>query len=300
MATVKTPAGIASLLLADNGKKLMVAGGDNIVRNYGLAQVEGTQQLSLTHECVGHTEPLAKLALAADGHTLFSTAADKTIKRWYAASASPRLVMAEHKAAVYSLAYNADGSKLASAGGDACVRLWDAATGDQIHRFEGHSSQVNAVAFHPEGKELASCGRDAVICIWDIESGQEAAKIAVDTSDTLYTMEYSNNGATLLAGGTAKVWHFFDREKLSNVLTIRGHNDTIYALRYNAAATRVATIDYSGKLFISNATNGEPLFHQQLPISTAYSLVYNPDGTELAVATQDPRVLRVTIPPAAR
>jgi len=300
VASVITPAAITSLLLSDNGKKLIVAGGDNIVRNYGLAQVEGTSQLSLTHECVGHTEPLAKLALAADGRTLFSTAADKTTKRWYAASAHPRLALAEHKAAVYSLAYNADGSRLASAGGDNSVRLWDAATGEEIYHFVGHSSQVNAVAFHPDGKELASCGRDTVIRIWDVESGEETAKIAVDTYDSLYTMAYSNNGATLLAGGTAKVWHFFDRQKLSGVLTVRGHNDTIYALRYNTAGTRVATIDYSGKLFISNATNGQPLFHQQLPTSTAYSLAYSPDGTELAVATQDPRVLRVTIPAAAR
>jgi len=113
-------------------------------------------------------------------------------------------------------------------------------------------------------------------------------------------MAYSKNGATLLAGGTAKVWQFFDREKLSGVLTVRGHNDTIYALRYNAAGTRVATIDYSGKLFIWKSSNGEPLFHQQLPTSTAYSLAYSPDGTELAVATQDPCVLRVTIPAPAR
>jgi WD40 repeat protein len=300
VATVEAPAAITSLVLADNGKKLILAGGDNVVRNYGLAQVDGTAQLSLTHECVGHTEPVAKLALAADGHTLLSTAADKTIKRWYAASADARLALTEHEAAVYSLAYNADGSRLASAGGDNSVRLWDTATGDQIHQFVGHSSRVYAVAFHPEGKELASCGRDGVIRFWDVESGEETAKIELDTSDSLYTMAYSKDGATLLAGGTAKVWRSFDREKLSNVLTVRGHNDTIYALRYNAAGTRVATIDYSGKLFIWDAATGSPLFHQQLPTATAYCLAYCPDGTELAVATQDPRVLRVTIPAAAR
>jgi len=201
---------------------------------------------------------------------------------------------------VYSLAYNADGSRLASAGGDNSVRLWDAATGDEIGHFVGHSSQVNAVAFHPEGKELASCGRDAVICFWDVESGEEAAKIAVDTPDSLYTLAYSKDGATLLAGGTAKIWRSYQREDLSGVLTVRGHNDTIYALRYNPAGSRVATIDYSGKLFIWDAATGAPLFHQQLPTATAYCLAYCPDGTELAVATQNSRVLRVTIPAAAR
>jgi WD40 repeat protein len=300
VATAKTPAAITSLLLAENGRKLIVAGGDNIVRNYGLAQVEGTAQLSLTHECVGHTEPVVKLALAADGHTLFSTAADRTIKRWYAASAHPRLAVTEHKAPVYWLAYNSDASRLASASGDNSVRLWDAETGEEINHFAGHASQVYAVAFHPNGKELASCGRDAVIRFWNVESGEETGKIAVDTPDSLYAMDYSKNGATLLAGGTAKVWRFFDREGLSAVLAVRGHNDTIYAVRYNPTGTRVATLDYSGKLFIWNATNGQPLFHQQLPTSTAYSLAYCPDGTELAVATQDPRVLRVTIPAAAR
>ena len=300
VALVKAPAAITSLLLADNGQKLIVAGGDNIVRNYGLTEVDGKLLLLPTHECVGHTLPLAKLAMAADGRTLFSAAADQTIKRWYAASAHPRQTLAEHKAAVYALAYNADGSRLASAGGDKSVRLWDTVTGEQIHNFEGHTAQVNDVAFRPDAKDLVSCGLDGVIRLWDIESGEESNKITDGITGSLYAVAYSRDGATLSTAGTAKVWRSFNRETLSPALTIAGHNNTIYALRYNSAGTRAATLDFSGKLFIWNAATGQPLFHQQLPVLTAYSLAYSPDGTELCVAARDPRILRVTIPAAAR
>ena len=84
------------------------------------------------------------------------------------------------------------------------------------------------------------------------------------------------------------------------MLSVEGHNEAIYAIRYNPAGTRAATVDFSGNLFVWNVANGQPLFHQQLPTGTAYSLDYAPDGTELAIATQDPRVMRVTIPAAAR
>jgi hypothetical protein len=241
-----------------------------------------------------------KLALAGYGHTLFSAAADQTIKRWFAASADPELAMTGHQAAVYALAYNADGSQLASAGGDKAVRLWDTSTGEQIHLFKGHASHVHTVAFHPNGQELASSGRAGVIRFWDVESGKETNKVSFGMTGSLHTVVYSKDGATVLAAGSRKVWRSFRRETLFLKLSVQGHNEAIYAIRYNLAGTRAATIDFSGKLFIWNVATGQPLFHQQLPTGTAYSLDYSPDGSEISAATKDPRVMRVTIPTAAR
>ena len=62
----------------------------------------------------------------------------------------------------------------------------------------------------------------------------------------------------------------------------------------------MATIDYSGNLFIWNASNAQMMYHQQLPTSAGFSLVYTPDGTEIIVGTNDARVLRVLIPAAVR
>ncbi|MBT4863690.1 MAG: hypothetical protein HON53_01035, partial [Planctomycetaceae bacterium] len=64
--------------------------------------------------------------------------------------------------------------------------------------------------------------------------------------------------------------------------------------------SRVATIDYSGNLFIWNASNAAMMYHQQLPASAGFSLAYTPDGTEIIVGTNTARVLRVLIPAPVR
>ena len=62
----------------------------------------------------------------------------------------------------------------------------------------------------------------------------------------------------------------------------------------------MATIDYSGNLFIWNASNAAMMSHQQLPASAGFSLAYTPNGTEIIVGTNNARVLRVLIPAAVR
>ena len=82
--------------------------------------------------------------------------------------------------------------------------------------------------------------------------------------------------------------------------SVHGHSETIYRVSYNYANTRIATIDYSAKLFIWNAPNGALVYHQQLPASSAFSLAYSPDGAEIAVATRDHRLMIVALPAGAR
>ena len=49
-----------------------------------------------------------------------------------------------------------------------------------------------------------------------------------------------------------------------------------------------------------DAASGGALFHQQLPVAAGYRLAWSADGTEIAVAGSDPRILRVTVPAGAR
>ncbi|MCA9069992.1 MAG: hypothetical protein KDA84_13765, partial [Planctomycetaceae bacterium] len=311
MASEKLPAAITSLCLADQGRKLIVAAGENLTKNYGLEIQEGKPQFKLIiNEFIGHTAPVTHLALAGDGHTLVSTGPDRTVKRWFAASFHPRQTITGHTSTVYDLAYNSEGTQLASGSGDHTARIWNPATGDELQQFSGHPSRVYAVAFHPNGKQLASAGRSESVHLWNTETGEADGELALDTPGSVYALDYSNGGKWLLAAGASKNWRAFLTEQPkekpkkeaaeTKPLIGEGHNDTVQTLEYNKAGNRVATMDYSGELIIWNPENGQALYHQQLPVSTAYSLAYSPDGTELAVATIDPRVLRVIIPPSAR
>ena len=179
------------------------------------------------------------------------------------------------------------------------MRLWDAESGGELFVGREHTSQVNAVAFHASGKQLASGGADGTIRLWDSE-GKQTHKLTVGISGRLHSVAYTADGNAVVAAGSAKTWQLFNRDSALLLRTVEGHNHTIYRLALNPAGNRVATLDASGKFFIWDTATGGVLFHQQLPASAAFNLAYAPDGTELSAATQDPRVLRVTIPPAAR
>ena len=66
------------------------------------------------------------------------------------------------------------------------------------------------------------------------------------------------------------------------------------------SGSRAVTLDRSGKIFLWDTSNGDIRFHQQLPLKRATSLAYAPDGSEVFVAGNDKRLLKIVIPAAVR
>jgi WD40 repeat protein len=199
---------------------------------------------------------------------------------------------------LHQVAFRADGSVLAAAAADGRLRTISASDGAIVRDWLAHEGPVQALAWRGDGQELASAGRDGVIRCWDAE-GKESAKI-IAGSEALQTVAWSFDGSLLQAGGRSKLWETFQRASLERARQAEGHNQPVVDLRYSANGQRVATLDDSGKLFVWDAASGTPLFHQQLSVAAAYRLAWSPDASEIVVATSDPRVIRLTIPLAAR
>ncbi len=299
LAEVKTPAALMAAATDRSGDKYLVAGADNIVRNYALRSGEDGLELQLVQTGAGHTAPVRGLALADDGTTLFSVSTDRSLKTWFAASTAPRLTLRGHQAPVYSLAFDKTGRLLASASGDKTARLWDTDAGKHLTTCSGHTDEVLGVAFRSDGEQFASCGLDKTVRLWDL-AGREAQSLGQGVTHGLTTLAYSPDGKYLTAGGLGKTLTTWDITKDEPLRAMSGHTNPIYRVRYNPAGSRLASVDYGGNLIIWNAANGDVLHHQQLPVQAAYSLCYSPDGKELAVATSDARVLLVTVPAFAQ
>lgn len=316
---------VLTKVVAGSGK-VIVSGTDNIIRNYGVTKVDGGMpSLQLTHESHGNTGIPSGIMLAEDNRTLFSVAADQKVKRYYAADHAPRHTLGDSIGPVYSARVSNDSKQLATGGADKTLRVWDAETGDLLHKLPAMDRSINTVAIHPGGKQFAAADTGGTIRQWEFEkppepvAGAEAKPadppvepeppkllqlqtIKEDVDGPVYSLVYSNDGNAIITGGAGKQWQGWnwagEEEKL--VRTIPGHNHTIYSVTYNPSNSRVATLDYSGKLFIWTSSNSALAFHQQLEPATAYSMAYNPDGTEILVATQDKRVIRIIVPAFAR
>lgn len=329
LAQQQLPSTVSALAITSGGEQVIAAGADQIIRNFHLSKSDDGTTLALMQTEQGHTARVGGLALAADDHTLFSVSDDKTFKRWYNALADARQVLKGHEDQIFNLTYSPDGTLLAGASADKTVRLWnlvrrepgadpaadkpddkeekkdekaEVAPEDRpaLVTCEGHTGQVFAVAFSPDSKQLASCGLDRTVRFWSLD-GKEVKSITEGIKDGLYCLSYSPDGKSLAAAGLGGVWHQWtlgEEDKLA--FSAVGHSYPIYALVYNAAGTRVATLDYSGNLFVWNNTGGNPRHHQQLPVFAGYCVRYLPDGTSVLLGTQDPRGMVLSLPPTAR
>jgi WD40 repeat protein len=126
--------------------------------------------------------------------------------------------------------------------------------------------------------------------------GDQIAQLGEGVVGGLMTVKYSIDGSSLVSAGTGKKLYFWTMADGKLVREGLGHNQTVYSLAFNPAGNRVASVDYSGNVFYWDFVSAGPLFHQQLPAWAGYSVVVTTDGTELVVGTQDPRVMRATIP----
>ncbi|HUE69438.1 MAG TPA: hypothetical protein VMP01_01005 [Pirellulaceae bacterium] len=298
LADVMTHTPITTIRFAQDGRRAIVAGADGILRHYDLSQANEKLTVSLVLQARGHVGAVRHAVVAGDERHAISIGADAKIDIWSIADSQSRWTRELGKLIVHQVAFRADGSELAAACGDGHLRTLSAVDGAVVRDWPAHEGPVQALAWRADGQELASAGRDGAIRLWDLE-GKESAKI-VAGSEALQAVAWSADGSLLHSGGRSKQWQTFQRASLERARQAEGHNQPIVDLRYSANGQRVATLDDTGKLFVWDAANGTPLFHQQLAVAAAYRLAWSPDASEIVVATSDPRIIRLTIPLAAR
>lgn len=291
-------AAVTSLTWGASGKKIVVGCADNSIASFGLRSVNGKFTAEKLQESVGHTGAIQGLGLSSDERNLFSVSADRTWKRWLSSGIEPTLRLEGHTSQIYSLEFSPDGKFLASASGDKSAIIWNVADGKKLAQCVGHGGQVYAVAFSPNGQVLASAGADKIIRLWKTD-GTLIKEVKDSLKDGVYSLQFYADSNYLLSAGLDRTWQFWNTAEGKNQRTATGHTDHIYRAIFNPAWNRVASVDYSGHLFIWDSGSGNPLHHQQLPVAAAYSISYSPDGKELVIGTQDSRLVVLQVPAAA-
>jgi WD40 repeat protein len=299
LATLPTPASIESIAWSDNGTKLVVGGKDNVIRTFSVIDSDGKLVLQQVQDGRGHTAAVTGLDFSADNRTLFSVSSDRTWKRWLSAGIGPTAHLEGHSGPIYALDFSPDAKLLASASGDKTVRIWNTIDGKPVARCDGHKGQVYSTVFSPNGEVLASAGADKSIRLWKAD-GKPLKEVTQGIDDGLYSLQYHADANFLMSAGLSRHWQIWNLNEAKNQRTATGHTDYVYRAVFNPAWNRVASVDYSGHLFIWDAGSGNPVQHQQLPVSAAYSVSYSPDGKELAIGTQDARLILLSIPPSGQ
>jgi hypothetical protein len=187
----------------------------------------------------GHTNDVFSLAITADGKTLVSGSADKTIKLWDLATGKEQTTLKWRASGVYSLSIAADSKILAAGSFDGTIVLWDLATGKQLATLEGHSDDVS-VALTADGRTLASGSLDKTeaVKIWDVATGKPRQTLQ---TEKVRTVAISGDGKTLAWATWNKTVTVWDVIKGREKARLHPTNDGVNSLAFSADGRELAS-----------------------------------------------------------
>jgi WD40 repeat protein len=161
---------ISAITFTPDGRQLVSAGDDKVIRIWDVAQ--GRTIRTLRGETgLGDHGKIYAMALSPDG-------------RWLAASGYMATFNGENKEDV------------------AAIRLYDFASGEIVGRLKGHQNVVVALAFSSDGKHLVSTDQNGIAILWNVDQ-QSAIHTLEGHQAGIYSVAFT-------ADGDLRLWQVAD------------------------------------------------------------------------------------------
>lgn len=208
---IDKPPVVSALAVSPDGRLLVTAGDDHLVRVWELA---GTR---LIHELPGHKDWIRSVAVSPDGRLLASGGDDRRIRLWDMETGQWIRTFPVHAGAIYSICFDPTGSKLAVVGFESVLRIYDIEGDEPPRTVDCNGHDLRAVAYTPDGRILAVAGRDGKIRLIDPSSGAIVKTISAHHR-RIRALVFSADGAMLVSAGEGlhiRVWDMAGNEKLA-------------------------------------------------------------------------------------
>ncbi len=289
-----------SVAFSPDGTTLASGSADRTLRLWSVA--DGTLLRTLEHEHM-----VTGVAFAPDGTTL-AWGSDE-VRLWRISDGMLLRTLEGHPYGVYGVAFSPDGTLLASSG---CVEvrdkdhlctkgavwMWRVADGRLLYMLE-HQHMVYSVAFAPDGATLASGGClqrledrrcvEGAIHLWQTSDGRLLGTMGGHTS-WVDSVAFAPDGATLASGssdGTIRLWRISDGGLLDS---LNGHTGRVSSVAFapNGSGILASGVNFLGDGDVQLWRVADGRFVRTLKgHSGAESIAFSPDGSVLAVGTND-------------
>jgi WD40 repeat protein len=184
-----------------------------------------------------------------------------------------------HADTATTVCFAPDGKTFVSGGNDGCVRVWSVATGEQVRMVQQPGTRVSTVRFTHGGKVLAVKFNDGGVRFLDPSDLYETRLESLAIGSSPFSLSADGKlFATIGEMGALVVTELqagLPKLELTGCERFDLHPD----------GKEIATADADGAVTIYRLTGGKPTFTLKATAPVT-ALVYNPDGTRLAVGTR--------------
>jgi WD40 repeat protein len=279
---------IRALALSPNGRTLVTAGEDQVVRFWDPAT--GRQRRILK----GNRSAVLSLAFSPNGLLLATGDSTGAVKVWDAATLKERQAFPGHAAAVGNLAFAPDNKTLVTASGYWTIKFgtplgrflpedhdqagevkwWDVKTGKQKIPLQGRTTKVLATAFSPDGMQFATASAGPVVKLWDPATGQ-SKDLSTDHKGPIFALAFSKDSKELVTGGwdgPLRIWEVATGRMRAR---LEGHLQAVLALALTPDGRTLASggYDRTARLwdFRTGKEQGRILGHTNAVVGVAFA-----------------------------
>lgn len=244
-----------------------------------------------------HTEEITTVIYHPLLHQLASGSKDNTIKLWNPETGQCVATLTDHTYEIFSLSYHPERMELVSRSDDDTLKIWDVRNNQCIHSFEdigtfGHKSVVH----HPNGEQIAvttNYGTGIKECELkellsnshgDLDFVKSNREHNPNPGHMITALTYNKDGSQL-AFGSQETGYVGIIQKNGKTIKLRVPARTVTAIAFHPSENKISAGNFaSGTIQTWNTEN--LIEYPELFFDTkysAYSLAYNPQGTQLAV-----------------
>lgn len=163
---------ILAMKVSGDGKRLVTAGADKLVKVWDLAAHKEVAKLE------GHAGPVMALALSGDGATLASAGSDEEIKVWKVATKEQTASLLTNPAGVTDLVW-VNEKTLLSTSEDGQARFSSEASKERAERvFSGAPDVLYCAAVTADGKTIFAGCHDGNVYVWTVATGKLESTLA--------------------------------------------------------------------------------------------------------------------------
>lgn len=248
-----------------------------------------THTPSLALVLPGHEGGAGTIAWSLAGDNLFSSGADKTVRRWNATDGKPLAGFAGPTDVVNVLSVSADGKKLIAGGADNNVYVWPIAAATTAATVAEVtlpvSTAVKSLAAGATGGRIAVATDDAWVTIYDTASGQVFERLAGHTMPVSDLAFIGKDAKVVSASAdktslvhTLNARQLFANEAKAAIVDMQVSADGMWTIIADAKTIRII-----------NSADGAVAFTQAVA-SPPVAISLRADKTQLAVVSADKKL----------